>query len=123
MIEFMHEGNGNVVGIRASRRLTDADYRHVLIPRLQSRFEQFGTLRVLFLMDETFTGWDPRATWHDTVLNLRHRADLERIVIVGGPRCEQWCAKLTGRVMKGELRTFRRGQLSEAWAWIGSAGA
>ena len=47
MIEFMDESAGNVVGVRASGKLTDADYKETLIPGLEKLFEQHGRLRVL----------------------------------------------------------------------------
>ena len=60
MLEFMTQGNGNILGIRATGKLSDEDYQHVLAPRVQTFLEQFHTLRVLFLMDETFQGWSAR---------------------------------------------------------------
>jgi hypothetical protein len=118
MIEFMPESSRNIVGMRAGGRLTDADYKHDLIPRLQSLFNQHGKLRVLFFMDETFEGWDLQAAWDDASLGIRHRTDFEKIAIVGGPTWVEWCIKLAGFLMKGEIRTFRSDQLTAAWKWI-----
>jgi hypothetical protein len=47
MIEFMPEGKGNIVSIRATGTLTGADYEKVLIPRLEELFGEHGRLRVL----------------------------------------------------------------------------
>lgn len=47
MIEFMKESSGNIVGIRATGKLTDADYDKVLVPHLEYLFERFGKLRAL----------------------------------------------------------------------------
>lgn len=120
MIDFMPESIGNVVGIRAGGRLTDADYKRTLIPRLESLFNQHGTLKVLFFMDETFDGWDLKGAWDDASLGLRHRTDFEKIAVVGGPTWVEWCIKLAGFLMKGEIRIFRRDQLNAAWEWIRS---
>jgi hypothetical protein len=35
MIEFLQEGSGDIVGIRATGKLSEADYRDVLAPRIQ----------------------------------------------------------------------------------------
>ena len=72
MLEFMTEGDGNILGIRATGKLSDEDYQHVLAPRVQSLLEQFHTLRVLFLMDETFQGWSLTAAWANTIFDLKH---------------------------------------------------
>jgi len=42
MIAFMPESEGNVVGLRASGKLTGADYERVLIPHLESLIERHG---------------------------------------------------------------------------------
>lgn len=44
VLEFMTEGDGNILGIRATGKLSDEDYQHVLAPRVQSLLEQFHTL-------------------------------------------------------------------------------
>lgn len=118
MIEFMPESAGNIIGIRASGRLTEADYKNALIPRLVTLFQQHGKLRVLFFMDESFDGWDLKAAWDDASLGLQHRTDFEKIAVVGGPAWVEWCIKLAGFLMKGEIQTFRRDQLMAAREWV-----
>ena len=120
MIEFMDESTGNVLGIRVTGKLCRADYRDALAPRIQSLVEQFRTLRVLFLMDPAFEGWSLGAAWDNTIFDLKHRRDFEKIAMVGAPKWEEWCIK-TGAalLMSGEMRTFRSGQLLQAWEWLG----
>jgi hypothetical protein len=107
MIEFMSESSGNVTGIRATGKLTDADYKQTLIPRLESLFGEHGKVNVLFYMDESFEGWD-----------LDDRADFEKLAVVGGPAWVDWCIKLGGFLMKGEIRIFPVDQLDRAWNWV-----
>lgn len=118
MIEFLPESSLNVVGIRVGGRLTDADYKHDLIPRLESLFDRHGKLKVLLFMDGTFEGWDLEAAWDDASLGIAHRADFEKIAVVGGPTWVEWGVRLAGFLMKGEIRTFRDSQLAAAWQWI-----
>jgi len=118
MIEFLPESGGHVLGIRVSGKLTDADYKQTLIPKLESLFHQHGRLDVLFYMDEGFEGWDLGAAWDDASYGLKHRADFGRLALVGGPRWVEWCIKLAGFLMKGEIRIFPGDRLQEAWSWI-----
>jgi hypothetical protein len=118
MIEFMPESSGNVLGVRAGRKLTEEDYESRLLPRLEALIEHFGSVRVLFYMDETFRGWNLKAAWANTALDVRHRTDLERIAVVGAPVWEAWCLRLAGLLMPGEIRTFRPDQLQQAWDWL-----
>lgn len=115
----MDESTGNILGIRARGKLSRADYRDVLTPRIRALLKQFPTLAVLFVMDETFEGWTLKAAWANTVLDLTHRRDFHKIAMVGAPAWEQWCVKIPATLlMKGQLRTFRRDELRQAWAWL-----
>jgi hypothetical protein len=120
MIQIMPESSGNVLGVKASGKLTDTDYKQVLIPKLATLFEQHGKLNVLFYMDEAFEGWDLEAAWDDASYGLKHRADFGKLALVGGPSWVDWCIKLSGFLMKGEIKIFPADQLDRAWAWIKS---
>lgn len=57
--------------------------------------------------------------WANTVLDLKHRRDFDKVAMVGAPAWEQWCAKTAATVLiTGELRTFGRDRLSQAWEWL-----
>ena len=118
MIELMRESSGNVLGVKASGRLTDDDYKNTLIPTLDSLFKQHGKLRVLILMDETFAGWDLDAAWDDASYGLQHRADFDRLAVVGGPSWVELCIKLCGFLFKGEIKVFPPERIDSAWTWV-----
>jgi SpoIIAA-like len=118
MIEFMPEGSGNVIGIRAGGRLSKKDYEEVLIPRLEQLFKKHGKLDVLIHLEDDFAGWDLAAAWDDASFGLKHRADFEKIAVVGGPSWIEWCIKLFGFMMKGEIRVFPPDRLDDARKWI-----
>jgi SpoIIAA-like len=120
MIEIMKESTGNIVGIHATGMLTTTDYDQVLVPKLAELSQTFDTLRSLFYMDRDFKGWDLSAAWANTKLDFRFRGHLERVAIVGAPTWEEWCVRVAGLVMKGELETFRAEQLEDAWEWVKS---
>jgi hypothetical protein len=118
MIEFLPESSGNVVGIKVGGALTASDYQRTLIPALDERLSKHGRLSIVFLMDETFTGWELGAAWDDAAYGLKHRADFGRIALVGGPTWVGWCIAATRFLIKGEVRTFPVEQLQQAWAWV-----
>jgi hypothetical protein len=117
-LEPLRDGRDAVVAFRASGVLTRDDYREVLVPRLEAALAAGGRLRVLVLVDEAFRGWDLRAAWANTCLDLRHRRDFDKVAIVGAPAWERWCARAAGLVIAGRLRTFDRDRLHEAWTWV-----
>jgi hypothetical protein len=115
----MDESTGNILGMRVTGKLTAACYRDVLAPRIHVLLERFPTLKVLFLMDQNFEGWSLGAAWANTLFDLKHRRDFEKIAMVGAPKWEEWCVKTAATMlMNGELRTFRPDQLNQAWEWL-----
>lgn len=119
MIEVMRESAGNVLGLRATGKLNVGDYRGTLTPAVRTLLDRFGTLKVLFLLDEPFRGWDLRAAWANTVFDVKHRNDFDKVAVVGAPRWEQWCVNVAASaLMGGELRTYDRERLDAAWQWV-----
>ena len=117
MFQVMPESDGKIMGIRATGKLTDQDYQ-VLIPKLEALIKQHGKIRLLCFIDEEFTGMEPGAMWDDAKFFLPHRADFEKMAIVGGPKWVELAMKLFAPLMKGDYQTFSGDQLAEAWEWI-----
>lgn len=118
MLEVMPESTGKILWLRAAERLTDQDYREVFIPRLESIIREHGRVRVLFHLDPDFQGWTPGALWEDLKLDLKHRGNFEKVALVGAPLWADALMGLFGHFMSGEVRTFLREHLAEAWIWI-----
>jgi hypothetical protein len=119
VIEVMGEGTGNLLGFRVTGKLSQADYRDVLVPCIESLLDRFPTLKVLVLLDQNFEGWTPRAAFANTIFDVKHRRDFEKVAMVGAPKREEWCVKTVARLLiTGELRSFRSHQLAQAWNWL-----
>ena len=120
MIEIMPESNGSALALKASGKLTDADYKEVLIPKIEEIIKRSGKAKVLLYLPRDFTGWDTHAMWDDASFGLRHRNYFEKLAVVGGPRWVEWATKTASHIMKGEVKTFSEEQLQEALDWIKS---
>jgi hypothetical protein len=118
MFEVMPESRGNLLWLKASGKLTHADYAAVLIPRLESVIREHGRARVLFQMDPDFRGWELGALWDDVKFDLKHLKDFEKVAVVGANRWLAAATKLFAHLMRGEVKTFGPEQLAEAWVWI-----
>lgn len=117
MIELI-EKDGNVLCLKASGKLTHADYEQVLIPQLEQLIKQYGKARVLFMMGEKFDGWEPAAMWDDAKFGMKHRTDFEKCAVVGGPKWVEWATKIFSVLVTGECRTFAAEDLTQAETWI-----
>lgn len=118
MIEVMQKSQGKVLGLKASEMITDADYKNVLIPRLESIIKEHGKARLLFECDDQFHGYEPAALWDDSVFGIKHRNDFEKIAVVGGPKWSEWATRMSAAFMSGTVKTFSAQEIQEAWAWL-----
>lgn len=118
MIELIDENEGNLLAVRARGKLTEDDYAGVLIPYVESTLQRAGKVRALFCMDKTFQGWSMRAAWANTRLVLRHRADFEKIAMIGAPAWEVCCAKFANLVVRGRIKAFGHENMHDAWEWL-----
>jgi len=112
------EIGGNVLVLKAVGKLTDQDYKNVLIPRLESIIRDQGKTRLLLDMGDAFQGWEGAALWDDARFGLAHRNDFEKMGVIGGPRWVEWGLKLADIVISGEIKRFSPGDREEALRWI-----
>jgi SpoIIAA-like len=118
MLHLLPETGGDLLAVRAEDRLTDADYRDLLVPRLEAIIRQHGKARLLCVMAEGFHGWTAGAAWDDAVFGIKHRNDFARLAVVGGPRWVEWGVKLGARIMSGEVRGFPAREEAAARDWV-----
>ena len=118
MIGVLSRSHDDVVGVRVSGVLTDADYKQTLIPLLEETITQHGRARLLVEIADTFAGWELAAAWDDATFGFGHRADFSKIALVGGPQWIVWSAKLFAPFIAGVMRIYSAGQSDQAWAWI-----
>jgi hypothetical protein len=124
-MEVMQESGGKVLGVRASGKLSDADYKDVLLPGMKKALDEQGALRLLFYMDDAFSGAEAGAMWDDAKFGATHLADIakgkfEKIAIVGGSSWERRAGEIFGHLMPGEVKGFAGTELAAAWDWTRS---
>lgn len=120
MITISPASQGNILVLEAQGKLTDSDYRDVLIPPLEAIIREHGKARLLLDMGrgEKFHGWEAAAAWDDARFGLAHRNDFEKMGIIGGPKWVEWSLKIGALFMGGEIRNFAQTQRNEALNWI-----
>lgn len=118
MIEVSPSSEGNVLVLKATGKLTDRDYKEVLIPRLQALIAAHGKARLLLDMGDEFHGWEPAALWDDARFGLAHRNDFEKMAVVGAPAWVDWGLRVGALIMSGELRSFAARERDQALEWV-----
>ena len=119
MISISPESRDNILVLSATGKLTDRDYKEVLIPRLEAIIRIHGKARLLLDMGDEFHGWEAAAAWDDARFGLAHRNDFERMGVVGGPKWVEWAMKIGALAVSGEIKSFPAGERDQALHWIG----
>ncbi len=107
MIENMPKSQGNILGLKATGKLTDADYKDILVPGIEAIVKEYGKVNFLFYLDEDFKGWEVSALWDDFKLGLGNtKGGIAKFALVGGPLWVQWAMKLDNFIMLGWVKIF-----------------
>jgi hypothetical protein len=118
MIEILSASKGKVLGIKISGKLTDRDYRDVLIPTLETVVTKHGKSRFLCAIDQTFLGMELGAMVDDAKFFLKHKNDIEKMALVGGQKWVEVLTQVFAHFMPGDAKTFSHDELEQAWAWV-----
>ena len=120
MVERIEDIPRGVVGFRVWGKLTAADYRDVLEPKLRDAIAA-GETRVLCVLSD-FEGLEPGAWIEDVKTGLevlvRHHSAWRRYALVTDV---EWIAKanrMFAWMIPGEVKIFDLDHLGDAKAWV-----
>lgn len=116
MIEFVPVSEKNIFAVRASGKLTDADYQQFL-PRLQKLIEDCGPISLMIELVD-FQGWEPKAAWDDFRFGMEHDKDFVRIAIVGQKAWQKWMSAIGDAFTLTKIRFFYQNRIQDAWDWL-----
>ena len=119
LIEGMPEGT---VGLEAIGRVTDDDYRDVLVPAVAAALET-KDVRLLYLLGEDFDAYSAGALWADTKLWSGHMTGWQKVAVVTSHRWIRDGVKAFAWLMPGELRVFDPDALESAKEWLAEPAA
>lgn len=114
MVEVI-PSDGNVVGLKATDKLTHEDYMTTVIPTLEAAIAEHGKIRVLFELVD-FHGWTMSAAWDDLKFEMKHDKEVERCAIVGDKSWEAFMARLGKLCM--DVEYFDLKEIDKAWDYV-----
>jgi hypothetical protein len=114
LIENMPEGT---VGLEASGKVTEDDYKNVLVPAVLDALAT-KDVRLLYVLGEDFDAYSAGAMWADTKLWAEHMKGWEKIAVVTTHRWIHDTVKAFSWLMPGEVRTYEPHEIEAAKAWL-----
>ena len=114
LIEGMPEGT---VGVEAVGKVTEDDYRDVLVPAIDEARAR-GDVRLLYVLGDDFDSYSLGAVWADTKLSMGHLTGWKRIAIVTDADWLENSIKAFGWLMPGKVKVFDDDDLDDAKDWL-----
>src|SRR4051812_30140712 len=114
VVEHMPVGT---IGLEARGKVTEQDYRDVLVPALKLAQEQ-GTTRLLYVLGQGFESYSAGAMWADAKAWAQSLSGWERIAIVADSDWLEHAAKAVSWMVSGEVKVFERDEVRDAKIWL-----
>eukprot|EP01068_Selenidium_serpulae_P002418 Selendium_serpulae@DN2441_c0_g1_i1.p3 len=122
MIEILPRSHDQIIGFHSNDKLTSADYKNVLVPKMDDTVKEYKKVNCVFAMGKDFRGWEMCAVWQDMQLGWRHRKAFEKVAVVGGPRWVRFatrvCSWIFGCLSPAEVSVFEEDKSIDAWKWV-----
>ena len=116
MIRVIENMPPGTIGFEADGKVTDDDYRDVLVPAVKEALAQ-GDVRLLYLLPDD-TSYSPGAMWADTKLWAGNLRAWNRVAIVSDADWLENAVKAFGWMMPGKVKVFDDDDIEEAKAWL-----
>jgi hypothetical protein len=105
------------IRIRASGRLTAADYRR-FEPTFAAELSRRAPPVPLLLDMRGFRGWTPAGFIHDLSWDLRNRRTFSKIAVLGDAPWHRWITAAGAPLFRAPLKFFRPGEEPRAIEWL-----
>ena len=116
MIKVIEDMPVGTIGLEASGKVTDDDYRDVLVPAVEAALKH-GKVRLLYVLEEE-SSYSPGAMWADSKLWFKDLKGWERVAVVSDADWLEHAVKAFGWMMPGEVRVFESDDVRDAKAWL-----
>ena len=118
MIEILPESTANVLGIRAAGTVSTHHYDEILNPRIESILNEFGSIKILCVLDEGLPNFEAGYPWDQKGFQLNNKRILPKIAVVGDSMKVKLGVKVIAMSTGSDLKSFPKRKLKQAWDWI-----
>ena len=118
MIEFLEGFPDNVVAFEAVGEVTAHDYKAVLDPAIKAAIAQHGSVRVMYVLGNRFTGYSGAAMWDDAVIGTEEFRHWRRIAVVTDTPWVAHSVNAFAWMMPARIKVFGTADRAIARDWI-----
>jgi SpoIIAA-like len=116
MIQVISNMPVGTIGLRASGKVSEEDYRDVLVPSINTAMEHDKVRLLYVLKDEA--GYKPGAVWADPKMWFKDLKGWERLAIVSDADWLENAVAAFGWLGPGEVMVFESDDVRDAEQWL-----
>ncbi len=120
MLEILSGFPDGVLAVKASGRVTKADYEAVLIPAVKAGFAKHQKLRCYYEIGPECSGFDAGAMWKDFTVGVEFWTRWQRVAVVTGVDWIKHTVHAFSFFMPCLVKVFAPGEAAQARIWISS---
>lgn len=117
MIKVIENMPVGTIGVEAAGKVTEDDYRNVLVPAVTAALER-GDVRLLYVLGKDFDSYSAGALWADTKMVAGNRKAWKKVAIVSDADWLENSIKAFGWLMPGEVKVFETDEVHDAKEWL-----
>ncbi|MDB5198245.1 MAG: hypothetical protein JWO92_208 [Chitinophagaceae bacterium] len=121
MIEIINDLPENVVGFRATGKVTKEDYEKVLMPAVEVQSKKFNKINFLLWLDTDVSNYTLGAWIDDALVGLQHLTHWHKVAIVSHYEIIKKITNVFGHLVPGIYKGFRISELEAAKKWVAGA--
>lgn len=118
MITKLNSTPSNMVGFRATGKVTIEDFENVVIPAVNELVARTNELNYLMVIDTDLKNFTIGAWWQDAFMGLKQIAKWRRAAIVSGLEGIKSFTKIFSFIVPGEFKAFDPSELEIAIHWV-----
>lgn len=118
MLTPIKTDRSGILAFDVTGKLTDADYKTLLMPALERHLKDVKQGHLLFRFGPDFEGYTAHAMLDDSLLAARHLHDFERIAVVSDHAWLNIGLKLFGPLMPAHIKLFSLDEMDQAKTWV-----
>lgn len=123
MIEPLQDLPHGILGVKATGRVSRADYTTVLEPMLDEARREGRRVLFLYEIGPGFESFSPGAAWEDAKVGLRSMLQFDGCAVVTDMGWIREATRLAGFLMPCAVRVFEIAEREQAVAWLGAIGS
>lgn len=122
MITLLEGYPDDVIAFEAVGEVTSADYKQTLDPAINAAIDRAGSVSVMYVLGDEFTGYSGAAMWDDAVIGTERFRHFKRIAVVTDTAWISHAVHSFAWLMPTRVKVFSVAEMSTARDWISADG-